>query len=113
LRELVKLEQFVDCLPTKLHRWVVEKQPKLLVDAAKLANEYAILYEPFKFDQANSPKSENKTFAAKSDKCVGRGNSQQNLKAKGAITKPLVQNWTALDVLCIWCGRGGHTVSVC
>ena len=109
VRKLVKLEQFVDCMPTKLHRWVTEKRPKIFVDAAKLADEYAILYKPFKFDEA----SENKTFPAKTDKYGGCENSQQHFKAKGVITKPVIQNWTAPDVLCIRCDQGGHTASVC
>ena len=33
LKEMVKLEQFMNCLPTEIHRWVVEKRPKLLVEA--------------------------------------------------------------------------------
>jgi len=50
----VKLEQFTNCLPTEIHRWVVEKRPKLLVDAAKLADEFAVLYKPLKAEQDNS-----------------------------------------------------------
>jgi len=69
-------------LPTELYRWAVEKRPKPLGYAAKLADEYAVLYKPLKFDQANSPKSENETFMAKTHKHVGRGNSQENFKAK-------------------------------
>ena len=80
-----------------------------MVDAARLADEYAVLYKPLKFEQANSPKSKHRAFAARSDKYVGRGNSQQNFKAKGTITKQLVQNWTAPDVFCIKCDQA----SVC
>src|SRR6218665_3101397 len=29
LKEVMKLEQFTNCLPTEIHRWVVEKRPKL------------------------------------------------------------------------------------
>src|SRR6218665_3419814 len=50
LKEVMKLEKFTNCLQTEIHRWVVEKRPKLLIDAAKLADEYAVLYKPF---QAN------------------------------------------------------------
>ena len=52
------MEKFTNCLPTEIHRWVVEKWPKLLVDAAKLADEYAVLYKPFKAEQDNSWKSD-------------------------------------------------------
>jgi len=58
MREVVKLEQFVNCLPIELHRWVVEKHPKTVVDAARLADEYAVLYKPFKMEQASTQKLE-------------------------------------------------------
>src|SRR6218665_2063961 len=31
IKEVVKLKQFTNCLPTEIHRWVVEKRPKILV----------------------------------------------------------------------------------
>src|SRR6218665_4017272 len=68
LKEVVKLEQFTNCLPTEIDRWVVEKRPKLLVDAAKLADEYAVLYKPFNAEQDNSWKSDNKNYADKTEK---------------------------------------------
>ena len=105
--EVVKLEQFVDCLPTEIHRWVVEKWPKLLVDAAKLADEYAVLYNPFKLDHMYSPKLDHKA-----DKHLDRGKSQQNFKAEGNDTKPFIRNW-APDVLCIRFDQGCHTALVC
>jgi len=114
------LEQFTNCLPTVVHRWIVEKQPKLLVDAAKLADEYAVLYKPFRAEQDNSWKSDDKNYAAKIDnsfhKNWSRGNSHQKYHNKGTTDVktdvPLTRNW-APDVLCIRCGRGGHTASLC
>jgi len=120
LKEVVKLEQFTNCLPTEIHRWVVEKRPKLLVNAAKLPDEYAILYKPFKAKQDNSWKSVDQNYAAKTDKSFnknwGRGNSHQKFHKKGNSDQktavPVTKNW-APDVLCIRCGRGGHTASLC
>ena len=120
LKEVVKLEKFTNILPTDLHRWVLEKRPKLLVDAAKLADEYAVLYKPFKVENANSWKSGDKSYSAKSDmsfhKNWGRGNPQQKFHNKGTTeiktAVPLTRNW-APDVLCIRCGRGGLTASLC
>ena len=48
--EIIKFEQFVNCMPTEIHRWVIEKKPRTLAEAAKLADEFAILYRPFKLD---------------------------------------------------------------
>jgi len=78
---VAKLEQITNCLPTEIHRWVVEKRPKLLVDAAKLAYEFAVLYKLFNAEQDNSWKSDDKNHADKTEKTFhknwGRGNSQQ------------------------------------
>jgi len=120
LKEVVKLEQFTNCLPTEIHRWFVEKRPKLLVDAAKLADEYAVFYKPFKAEQDNSWKSDDKNYAAKTDKSFhknwGRGKSHQKYHNRGntdvKTAVPVTRNW-APDVLCIRCGRGGHTASFC
>ena len=39
MREVVKIEQFVNCLPLELHRWVVERKPKTVADAARIPDE--------------------------------------------------------------------------
>src|SRR6218665_3031607 len=87
LKEVMKLEQFTNCLPTEIHRWVVEKRPNLLVDAAKLADEYAVLYKPFHAEQDNFSKSDDRNFADKSDKTFhkngGRGTFHQKYHHKG------------------------------
>jgi len=49
---IVKREQCVNCLPVEIHRWVVEKHPKLVADAARLLDEYAVLYKPFILEQS-------------------------------------------------------------
>jgi len=46
LKQVLLIEQFVECLPMELHRWIVEKSPKTLFGAAKFADEFAILYKP-------------------------------------------------------------------
>src|SRR6218665_533195 len=87
LKEVMKLEQFTNCLPTEIHRWVVEKRPKLLVDAAKLADEYAVLYKPFHAEQDNSWKSDDRNFSDKPEKTFhkngGRGTFHQKYHHKG------------------------------
>jgi len=45
LCEVFKLEQFIHCLPPELHKWIVDKHPLTLSAAAKLADEYAVLYK--------------------------------------------------------------------
>src|SRR6218665_3161747 len=116
----MKLEQFTNCLPTEIHRWVVEKRPKPLVDAAKLADEYAVLYKPFHAEQDNSWKSDDRNFSDKPEKIFhkngDRGTFHQKYHHKGnnyhKTAVPVTKHW-AQEVLCIRCGRGGHTASVC
>src|SRR6218665_693483 len=50
LKELFKLEQFVNCLPKDIHKNVLERHPTSLMEAAKLADEYEVLTRPFKMD---------------------------------------------------------------
>src|SRR6218665_484328 len=120
LKEVVKLEQFTNCLTTEIHLWVVEKRPKLLVDAAKLADDYAVLYKPFNAEQDNSWKSDDTNYAANIDKSFHKnwvcGNSHQkyhhrkNYDQETAV--PVTKN-RAPEVLCIRCGRGGYAASLC
>src|SRR6218665_1771091 len=82
LKEAMKLEQFTNCLPTEIHRWGVEKRPKLLVDAAKLADEYAVLYKPFHAEQDNSGKSDDRNFSDKPDKTFHKNGGSWNIPSK-------------------------------
>src|SRR6218665_554524 len=106
LKEVMKLEQFTNCLPTGIHRWVVEKRPMLLVDAGQLADEYAVLYKPFHAEQDNSWKSDDRNFSDKPDKTFhkngGRGTFHQKYHHKGNYNHktavPVTKNW-AQEVL--------------
>jgi len=76
--------------------------------------------QPFKAEQDNSWKTDNKNYEAKTDKTFhknwGCGNSHQKYHNKGntevKTAVPVTRNW-APEVLCIRCGRGGHTASLC
>jgi len=58
-----------------------------LVGAAKQADEYVVLYKPFKAEQDNSWKSDDKNYTAKPDKSFhknwGRGNSHHKYHNRG------------------------------
>jgi len=76
------------------------------VDTVKLVDEYAVLYKPFKAEKDNSWKSDDKNYAAKTDKSFhknwGRENSHQKYRNKGNTAVPVTQNW-APYVLCVRC----------
>lgn len=37
--EVFQIEQFVQCLPVDLHRWIIERKPSSLMVVEKLADE--------------------------------------------------------------------------
>jgi hypothetical protein len=101
LKEVMKLEQFVNCLPTEIHRWVIEKKPETLAEAAKLADEFAILYKPFKMEKYGGS-----NFEAKKDWGQDRGNWAQEHSFSSADKR----NW-ATDRNSNWSDRGKGTRS--
>lgn len=52
MREVVKLERFVNYFPVEIHRWVVGNHPKLLGDAGRLADKFGVLYKLYKMEHA-------------------------------------------------------------
>src|SRR6218665_649877 len=60
LKELFKLEQFVNCLPKDIHKCVLERHPTSLMEAARLADEYEVLTRPFKMDAPELSNWQNK-----------------------------------------------------
>ena len=51
LKQVLLIEQFTKCLPVELHRWVIERSPKTVSNAARFADEFAILYKPLKVEK--------------------------------------------------------------
>ena len=108
MREVVKLEQFVNCLPLELHRWVVERKPKTVADAARLADEYAVLYKPFKMEQASNQKLEHVSIPLND-----RGQSSHNFRARGRFAQRAHLRGFSQNVRCARCSRHGHLASNC
>jgi len=54
LKQVLLIEQFTQCLPVELHKWVIERSPKTVSDAARFADEFAILYKPLKVEKFGS-----------------------------------------------------------
>src|SRR6218665_848336 len=108
MREVVKVEQFVNCLPIELHCWVVEKHPKTVVDDARLADEYAVLYKPFKMERASNQKLEHASVPL-----TERGHSFHNSRAKGRVNQRAHLRGFSHNVRCERCSRHGHVASNC
>lgn len=108
--EVLKLEQFVTCLPIELHRWVIEKKPKTLAEAAKWADEYAILYNPFRVDSLGGTQNETKEeFGATKQNWNQKFQSSSSKLAK----KPAFPKAFNHPVVCGYCGMRNHTISNC
>ena len=112
--EVFKLEQFVNCLPLELHRWVVEKHPKTLMEAAKLADEFAILYKPFKVESFGESMSDMRVEWEQNS----NQNSPTNLNSNGRKSptvrrKPAFPKEFSSGPPCGFCGRKGHFFGNC
>src|ERR1043165_2030263 len=106
--EVFKLEQFVNCLPVELHRWIVERKVSNLSEAARMADEYDLLYKPskkafvgpVKFDRgwSNDP-----TYGKKNG---GKfwGSPKNERKYTGAFGN---------HVSCAYCRERTHSISQC
>src|SRR5688572_240815 len=122
LIEVVKLEQFVNCLPTELHRWVIEKKPESLREAAKLADEFAILYKPFKVETFGGFRGETKV-----DSYMEKGNWGHSSNSPKFERKHWNSGWQSPKLgdkmafnksfgsqgSCAYCHRKGHVSSNC
>ena len=105
LLEVVKLEQFVNCLPLELHKWIVERKPKFLRQAATLADEYATLYKPFKLDTNFGTGGEEKSEGKDGPKLVGQ--AAKLTGTHGGFPRGY------RSVVCGFCSRKGHTYGNC
>lgn len=92
MRELVKLEQFANCLPMEIARLAVEKHSKLVAEAAKLADEYAAFYRPFKLEQ-------HQTFERAPKKLAERGKFFHTLRVSGRESQGT--NFRPLGMVCV------------
>lgn len=127
LRELIQLEQFRLGLESDLTVWLIDQKPTTLVEAARLADQFTALRSSLKLNKSqNFSKISN-------DKChfeKGSDTSVQadvNIKASHDRPKPDNQNtlqftpkWKPKptdrpenQVICAYCKKPGHSISVC
>ena len=116
LKEAVKREQFTNCLLTELHRWVIEKHLKAVSEAARLADEYAMLYEPFKLKHTHKSmdfvqKTKAEYFP---EQVFEKGKFFQNKnKARGNRNHQGCFHGFRSPMCCVICGKQGHFANFC
>lgn len=109
MREVVKREQFINCLPVEIHRLVVERHPKLVPDAAILADEYAVLYKTLKLEQ-----SQHQTVDNVPNNLIERGKSFHNSRARGRDNQIAhFRGGFSHNIRCGNCGRDGQLAPNC
>ena len=54
MREIIKLEQFYERIHPDLHSWLLDKNPKTLTEAAKVADEYNAIRKTHMKDAENT-----------------------------------------------------------
>src|ERR1043165_4657999 len=111
--EVFKLEQFVNCLPVEIHRWIIDKKPSSLAQASKLADEIAILYKPFPAHASvlrpNEEKRENFGFGRDSSRGAKAPWSPRNFRKEGQF-----QFHRSFDQqICTYCSKPGHGITSC
>ena len=62
LKQVLLTEQFMQCLPVKLHRWVIERSPETMSDSACFAAEFSILYKPLKVEKFGGSNTQGNSF---------------------------------------------------
>src|ERR1043165_2384496 len=84
--EVFKLEQFVNCLPVEIHRWIIDKKPSTLAQAAKLADEFAVLYMPIPAHVSVLRPNEGKRVNSGFGRDSSRGQKRRGKRAKVRLT---------------------------
>src|ERR1700733_5668256 len=119
LLEVIKIEQFSKCLPNQLHKWIVDKHPKTLLECAKLADEYNILYRAHKVQTPSSPKFERRDhYGAQNSETrnfsnASKTNNGENGKFKKGVTSKSASKKGFSSVTCGYCHRHNHTIGQC
>ena len=116
-REVIKIEQFMERLPSDLHTWLIDRAPKTLADAAKLSDEYtAIRKAQFKDNKGPFPKKPFKTDSTDSptpkdgSSVAGTGTVNETALSRGretAVETPI--STPGKGLFCNYCHRKGHT----
>ena len=108
MAEVFKLEQFVKCLPPELHRWLVDKKPLTLSAAAKLADEYAVLYKQVPMEATGGPKQDSFSWRRNSPQRGNSGFQRFAHTREGHDVQPFGE-----QVVCNYCKSVGHLLSQC
>ena len=108
MAEVFKLEQFVKCLPPELHRWLVDKKPLTLSAAAKLADEYAVLYKQVPMEATGGPKQDSFGWRRNSPQMVNSGFRKFAPARDNSDTQSC-----GGQIVCNYCKQVGHVISRC
>src|ERR1700733_14307772 len=111
LCELFQLEQFVKALPNAMIRWITDKKPATVAEAAKYADEYEVQckHEPMVSNVAEGYKKQNFGWNAtqNSPKFANFRKVSPNRRGRGNGDK------FADDIVCAYCKSRGHSLQAC
>src|SRR3984885_13385746 len=111
LCDLIKMEQFTKALPKDLNRWLIDRKPNNVSEAAKLADEFDVQgkQEPVMSCVAEGYKKPN--FGWKANQ------NSQNSAAVRKVSPTRFGNSNgdkfAEEIVCGYCKKSGHVISRC
>ena len=115
MQEAVRLEQFLNSLPTEKRVWVYEKKPKTCVEAGELADEYEQVRKQkpvLELQQKPTPGTQSR--GSTSGGLPGKGNSAKEGTSGVIAGKKLQSRKTGWEgVRCFGCGQTGHVKRDC
>jgi len=118
MREVIKLKQFYERIHPDLHSWLLDKNPKTLTDAAKLADKYnAVRKTHMKTQkehfQSHTPKTRqinvNAPVSAAVNKTYGSNTTDQpQTNTHETSTATSRNNDKYSRMICHYCQKKGH-----
>lgn len=108
LRQLILLEDFVNCLPESVAVYLNEQEVRKHDEAAVLADKYVLIHN--RVPDSRWVNHYNKVNDPKTKQQAGRGDKTAQL-SHSASNNPSFANKT--DITCFYCRRTGHKMSAC
>lgn len=130
LRQLILVEEFKNCVSADIKTFIDEKEAKTLTEAAKLADQYALVHKSYNHSGQNGNGSKSKFRGdSKPDQTPSKSSNQNgqnsgNQSNQSQKPKPSSQQSgpnsgssnpgaTTPKVFCAYCKKPGHIVSEC
>jgi transposase InsO family protein len=112
IKQALLIEQFCENVPSDLKMWLVDKGPKTLDEAAKLADQYTVMHKNDRNARSKDVGDDHKHKGYSDvNKTVDLRNTNKFKDRKDFQPKQRNHQWN--DLFCAYCRKNGHTISSC